>query len=293
MGFAAKIILTLLLAPAALLRPGEVKVSQDALRADVEFLCDSLCAGRGPGSAGSVEAAAYITRRLAALGWNVAAQSFAIDSERAGHNLIACRALGADANKPITVLMACYDGLGTLGGGLYPGADSNASGVAALLALAERLRGREDILLVFTDARNAGRLGSQALRNLLKGRRIAMVVNIDIIGAALAPVHDYWPDYLIALGAERYRKAFEKANAGLQLHLYYDYYRSRNFTDLFYRKSGDQAVFVADGVPAILFTSGITPNTNKPSDTPETLDYDIFARRVEFIARFIEQHGRK
>ncbi len=289
MGFAAKIILTFLLLPAALLRPGEVKVSGDALRADVEFLADSLCAGRAAGSPGSVEAAAYIVRRLSGLGYEVSSQGFVIDSLRTGHNILTV----PKGNKPLILLMACYDGLGTLGGRVFPGADSNASGVAALLALADRLKGRNDVMLAFTDARNAGRGGSQALRKLLAGRRISLVVNIDIIGSALAPVHEYWPDYLIALGADRYRKTFERCNSGLQLHLYYDYYRSRNFTELFYRRSGDQAVFVADGIPAIMFTSGITPNTNKSSDTPETLDYDIFARRVEFIARFIENHGRK
>ena len=307
MGFAAQIILTFLLLPAALLRPGEVKVSQDALRADVEFLSDSLCAGRAAGSAGGVEAASYISRRLSGLGYSVSVQPFAIDSSRVGHNILAHSAAGGPpplSNRgcyvpqgasltPLTIVMASYDGLGMLGGRLYPGADSNASGVAALLALAERLKDRKDVLLVFTDARNAGGGGARALKTLLYGLRIALVVNIDIIGASLAPVDEYWPDYLIALGADRYKNTFERCNRGLQLHLYYSYYRSRAFTDLFYRRNGDHAAFVAAGVPVILFTSGITGNTNKPSDTFETLDYDVFARRVEFISRFISYHGRR
>lgn len=292
MGFAAKIILTFLLLPAALLRPEDAKVSIQALRADVEFLSDSLCAGRAAGSAGGVEAAAYIARRMASEGYSVGVQSFAIDSTRVGHNIISYVPQGASLT-PLTIVMASYDGLGTLGGKLYPGADSNASGVAALLALASPLKDRSDLLFVFTDARNAGGGGAKALKTLLKGRKIALVVNIDIIGATLAPVDEYWKDYLIALGADRYKSTFERCNRGLQLHLYYNYYRSRAFTDLFYRRSGDQAVFVADGVPAVLFTSGITSNTNKPSDTAETLNYDIFARRVEFISRFITQYGRR
>ncbi len=264
---------------------------EDALRADVEFLCSPLCEGRAAGSRGGVEAAAYIARRLRAMGYEVAVQGFAIDSTRVGHNIIAGVADGWGAHPPLTVVMACYDGIGLHDGQLYPGADSNASGVAALLSLAERLKGKTNIVFVFTDARNVGSRGAEALRNSLKGRRISLLVNLDIVGSSLAPVDEYWPDFLIALGAERWKQSFERCNAGIGLHLYYDYYRSRNFTSLFYRKMGDQAAFVADGVPAILFTSGITPNTNKASDTPETLDYGIFARRVEFISRFL--NGRK
>ncbi len=33
-----------------------------------------------------------------------------------------------------------------------------------------------------------------------------------------------------------------------------------------------------------MFTSGITMNTNKASDTPDTLDYDILDRRIRLIA---------
>ena len=295
---------------------------EDALRADVEFLCSPLCEGRAAGTRGGVEAAAYIARRLSGMGYEVAAQSFAIDSSRVGHNILAYAAAGVapsgvrpsgsphhpfgtvpplsnrgcyvpqgQPQQPLTVVMACYDGIGSHDGQVYPGADSNASGVAALLALAERLRGKENLVFVFTDARNVGGRGAKALLKLLKGRRISLLVNLDIVGSSLAPVDEYWRDYLIALGAERWKQSFERCNAGIGLHLYYDYYRSRNFTSLFYRKMGDQAAFVADGVPAILFTSGITANTNKASDTPETLDYGVFARRVEFISRFL--NGRK
>ena len=286
----AKIFLALcfLLQPLAALSQDSLEV---VLRGDVEFLSSSLCEGRAAGSRGGVEAAAYICRRLSALGYDIAVQNFAIDSARVGHNIIASEADGWGAHPPLTVIVAAYDGIGLREGQIYPGADSNASGVAALLALAERLRGKSNLLFVFTDARNVGSRGAEALRSSLKGRRISLLVNLDIIGSSLAPVDEYWRDYLIALGADRWRQSLDRCNAGIGLHLYYEYYHSRNFTSLFYRKMGDQAAFVADGVPAILFTSGITPNTNKTTDTPETLDYGVFARRVELISKFL--NGRK
>ena len=285
---AAKIFLLLgvLLAPAGL----RAQVSADALRQDVEFLADSLCAGRAPGTAGCTEAAAYIIRRLRDMGYEAGVQSFRIDSARVGHNIVASAAAPA---KPLILLTAYYDGLGVLNGNLYPGADSNASGVAALLAVAARIRDRGDVLIVFLDGHNANLSGAEVLRKSLKGRRISLLANFDILGSTLAPVDKYWKDYLIALGAEGHRALLEECNDGIQLHYYHTYYRSRTFTDVFYRRVGDQKGFVADGVHTIVFTSGITDLTNKPGDTPETLDYTIFAKRVEFISRFISRYGRK
>lgn len=265
---------------------GQVKVDKALLRQDVEFLSDSLCGGRAAGSPASFDAASYICRRLRDMGYPFEIQSFSTGSGKVGHNIVSVPAAGA---KPLTLVMAYYDGLGVLEGTLYPGADSNASGVAALLALADRLKGRSDVLIAFLDGHNAGMSGSAALQEALRGRKLSMVVNLDILGGTLAPVDKYWQDYLIALGAERYSKTFEKCNEGLMLHLYYDYYRSRSFTDLFYRRIGDHRGFLSGGVPVIMFTSGITLNTNRPDDTASTLDYEVFSRRVEFIARFLER----
>lgn len=268
---------------------GQVKVDKALLRKDVEFLSDSLCGGRAAGSPAAFDAASYICRRLRDMGYVFDIQSFSAGSDKVGHNIVAVTAGNPSARKPLILVMAYYDGLGVLDGTLYPGADSNASGVAALLALAERLKGRSDVVLAFVDGHNSGLSGSAALQESLRGRKLSLVVNLDILGGTLAPVDKYWPDYLIALGAERYSKAFEKCNEGLMLHLYYDYYRSRSFTDLFYRRIGDHKGFLSGGVPVILFTSGITLNTNRPDDTASTLDYEVFSRRVEFIARFLEK----
>ncbi len=285
---------------------GQVKVDKALLRKDVEFLSDSLCGGRAAGSPAAVGGGFYIFRRLRDMGYVFDIQSFSAGSDKVGHNIVAVTAEGLpagplgilgdaaltgnpSARKPLILVMAYYDGLGVLDGTLYPGADSNASGVAALLALAERLKGRSDVVLAFVDGHNSGLSGSAALQESLRGRKLSLVVNLDILGGTLAPVDKYWPDYLIALGAERYSKAFEKCNEGLMLHLYYDYYRSRSFTDLFYRRIGDHKGFLSGGVPVILFTSGITLNTNRPDDTASTLDYEVFSRRVEFIARFLER----
>lgn len=114
-----------------------------------------------------------------------------------------------------------------------------------------------------------------------------MMVCLDTMGSTLVPVERKHRNYLIALGGERWSKSLEAAAKLQPVSLYYDYYRSVRFTELFYRKIGDQKVFVEAGVPAVVFTSGVTLNTNKTTDTPETLDYEVLRARVLCISRWL------
>ena len=66
------------------------------------------------------------------------------------------------------------------------------------------------------------------------------------------------------------------------------YYGSRNFTQMFYRLS-DQRTFIDNGIPAVLFTSGITMNTNKTRDTEDTIDYEILQKRIFLIYHWLDK----
>ena len=73
----------------------------------------------------------------------------------------------------------------------------------------------------------------------------------------------------------------------INLDLCLSYYGSETFTRVFYRLS-DQKVFVDNGIPAVLFTSGITMNTNKTRDTAASLDMNILKKRVTLIYHWLE-----
>ena len=77
------------------------------------------------------------------------------------------------------------------------------------------------------------------------------------------------------------------AKDGLGLDIALNYYGSESFTRMFHDKVGDQRIFVENGVPCAVFTSGITMNTNKPSDTAKTLNYDIFKKRIFLIFHWL------
>lgn len=286
------------LSAALLVRPAALRAQQFALsepagrtaelRAEVEFLCDSLCAGRGFGTAGAQGATLYLLRQLRNAGLRTTVQSFAAGG-RVGHNVVA---VTPGWFRRYIVVGAYFDGLGTLDGRLYPGADANASGVAALLALARELpavcRGLVGIVFVAFDGHAADLAGAQAF--LAQYRSVyppVLMVNLDLLGSSLAPVSPSRPDYLIALGGGPYRWALESAARGPRIDLTYDYYGSEAFTEIFYRRVSDQRCFLEAGIPAVMFTSGITEHTNQVTDTPATLDYDLLSRRIDLISAWL------
>ena len=295
----------------ATLRNGEAAVSEEKLRQGIEFLCDTLCQGRGTGTRGGSEAAFWIARKMERSGlvpfggrWG---HGFRV-SGKAGHNIIGFFP-GEDrgANTQYIIVGAHYDNLGILGGTCYPGADSNASGVVAMLSLADMLErmkelgrtfGRSVIFVAF-DAKEKNTGGSQRLctmlnlgmlRNPVTGMPIFMkdiyaMVDLDILGSSLSPLASGRKDYIIMLSNRQFTSQLASANQNprIGLELSYDYYGSKSFTDIFYGKIGDRKHFIDNKVRTVLFTSGITMETNKLTDSSETLDYPVLHRRVLLI----------
>lgn len=246
-------------------------------------------AGRVTGTGGASGAAFYISRQFKHCGLQVDVDSFSC-GDRVGHNVTGFLLKPGAAGY--VVVMAHYDGAGSK----CSGADSNASGVAALLALA---RARDfsklgyNVIFAALDGhydKNAGarRLWSQLAGNGIGRRQIALVVNLDILGSTLSPPQKNKKDFLIVLGGDRFADLIYDCNYDTRLRLYTDYYGSEQFTRLFYRKASDHCIFLDNGVPCLMFTSGITMNTNRDTDTSETLDYEVFARRVALAGRVLE-----
>ena len=123
--------------------------------------------------------------------------------------------------------------------------------------------------------------------------KIDLMVNIDQIGSTLSPIHKDREDYIIMLGTnslpKKKRTNLEVCNkvSGTDLDICLDYYGSQTFTKLFYRLS-DQRIFVDNRIPAVLFTSGITMNTNKTRDTAASLDMEVLKKRITLMYHWIE-----
>ena len=211
------------------------------------------------------------------------------------------------------IIAAHYDSHGVIDGNLYPGADSNASGVVAMLNLAVMFGkmkelGRDygkNLIFVATDAKERNSAGAEALmaeirsgslRNPSSGEAITMdkiyaTVVLDIIGSTLEPIHKGRNDFLIMLSGGQFTFDLTRANEGpgLGLDIATNYYGSQSFTEMFHKRFGDQKVFTQNGLTCAVFTSGITMLTNKTSDTAGTLDYEILRKRIFLIFHWLEK----
>jgi hypothetical protein len=133
---------------------------------------------RPPGSAHWRAVQRLCSTRLAELGYAVETHSYG-----GGTNVIGTR-VGARPEEERVLLSAHYDHIGTC-----PGADDNASGVAALLEVARILSsvaGRRTLVVAFWDEEERGLLGSRAYAQRARERaeRIAVAVSLDAIGFA-------------------------------------------------------------------------------------------------------------
>ena len=263
--------------------------SYAGLKEDVEYLSSPLLKGRATGSTGAVEASWYVQRRFRAAGLETAV-SFYRTPRGVVRNITGIHK-GNPKSSSYVLVTAYYDGMGEVDGEVLPGADANASGVAMLLSLADSLAGsRSNYIFAAIDGHNAGRIGAGLLAQ--QPWNISLVANIDIIGSTLAPPNKYRTDFLIVLGGDDFEKknskTFDHLNIGPHLRIYYDYYRSKGFTDYFYNTASDQTPFLQKQIPAVMFTSGSTMNTNKPDDTFDTLDYDVMERRRALILSWLK-----
>lgn len=298
--------------------PAHNFIWEEKLHRQLEFLSDSLCDGRATGTRGAAEAAFWIIRRFNHIGLvpfgGSMSRSF---SDPAGRNVIGMLpGSGKTHRDSYIIVCAHYDGLGRLDGTLYPGADSNASGVVAMISLAEMFRGMKligqsyskNFIFIALDAKSSSMRGSRAVWEMLSEgaltdpvsgkvitpEKISMVVNIDQIGGVEGLMKSGRQDFLVMLGKEKVGRFFSdmlgicNLKFGTYMDLSFDYFGSKSFTDVFYNKVCDQKVFVEHNIPSVLFTSGITMRTNKASDTVESLNMAVLKRRICLIFHWVE-----
>ena len=295
----------------------DVVLKKENVKAHVEYLCSPELGGRATGTTGGRAAATWLEGNFRVLGLQPLGGAWLHGfntSEGLARNVVGLIP-GSATPARYVILMAHYDNLGYLNGTFYPGADSNASGVAALLEIAGMVTRmntchkiyRNGLILVALDAKEKNQGGATELWRLISSGKlldpvsgqpvqpsqISLVVNLDQLGSTLAPLTEGNPRYLMMLSGDgdNRRNSLAGANKdkGLGLEIGYDYYGSKDFTRLFFRRISDQRIFLEHGVLAVMFTSGITFLNNKPEDTPESLNYDVLTERIRLIFRFLDR----
>lgn len=286
----------------------ETVVSEAFVKGAVEYLSAESLGGRASGTPGGAAAAGWIDSQFCEAGLECIGGTFLHGFRHSGAMCRNVIGVIPGSSSRVVIVMAHYDNYGKLGDTFFPGADSNASGVAALLQLARMFRRMKEchkdygatLVFVALDAKEKDMAGASDLWGRIRDGRlgfgpgdISLVVNLDQLGSTMSPLTKGNPDYLIMLSEESSGRrstlqSVEKTQH-IGLELGFDYYGSKDFTKLFYRRISDQKVFLEGGVPSVMFTSGITMLNNKPGDTPDTLDYPVFIKRIRLIFYYLDK----
>lgn len=192
--------------------------------------------------------------------------------------------------KEAVVLGAHYDHLGRVDGVIRPGADDNASGVAALLEISRAfapLKPRRTLVFAFWTGEEEGKFGSSHYVRQPRWplARTAAYLNLDMIGhpwtaeeirklvtdarldrgeAFLARPEDFIEPG-VATSAPWLGPVLATAGSGVGAPLHLDW------TDGLHGGS-DYRPFARAGIPFVRFFGNFHPDYHQPGDTPDRLD---------------------
>jgi len=194
--------------------------------------------------------------------------------------------IGRKSDRHI-VVTAHYDHVGIKDGAIYNGADDNASGTAALFAIASYFKSHQPehtIIFVALDAEELGLLGSRHfVANLpVKKESIALNVNMDMISRSDK-------GELYAAGTFHYPKIRSpletaKKKARVKLLLGHDDPKLGPGDWTF---QSDHAAFHAEKIPFIYFGVEDHKDYHKPTDDFENINPPFYVGAVETIIGFI------
>ena len=249
-------------------------------------------------------AADYIAAQFASYGYKVEEQRFTVD----GHpcrNIIAAHP-GSDE---IIVVGAHYDTVGA-----SPGANDNASGVAALLELARRWRTvrceRTVRFVAFANEEpphfQTDDMGSRVYARSCRerGDPIVAMLSLETIGYySDTPGSQHYPlplglwypstgDFIAFVGNRRSRALVHTVIESFRRHTRFPSEGAALPEPIPGVGWSDHWSFWQEGYPALMVTDTAPfryPHYHSPEDTPDKLDFDRYARVVAGLARVLEE----
>lgn len=264
------------------------------LLADIQHLADDRMAGRKTSDAGAELARQYIQQRFAELDLTALQPDFrhlfqygSLFAGKQGINLIA-ELKGCLYPNAYIVMTAHYDHLGVIAGKIYNGADDNASGVAAMLALAELLKTQScpqySYLFVATDAEEAGLYGAKAFvaSPPIPLDSVVLNLNLDMLsrGERFNKLYLYGAfslpgitDYLNAQDFPLHLQ-LRKRSKGL---------RGQNQHD--WGNASDHAPFRKAGIPFLFFGVDTHRHYHTPQDDWQKINPDYLQRVFDSLSK--------
>jgi Peptidase family M28 len=271
------------------------------LMARLSALSADSMEGRRAGTPGSRRARRWIVSQLAAIGAAPLAATFEqpitlparAGADTLGANIIA-RIPGTRSGGPAIIVSAHYDHLGVRDGVVFNGADDDASGCVALLAIAERLvkeRPAHDVILAFFDNEEGGMHGSRGFvaSGLVAADRIALNINLDMIarqdGKALWVSGTSHHPMLKPLA--------EAAQVGATVPIRFGHDTKDLKPGDDWTNSSDHAAFHARGIPFLYLGVEDHPDYHKAGDDADKVDPAFYRGTVDFAYRLVREADRR
>ncbi|OIQ39964.1 MAG: hypothetical protein BM563_03580 [Bacteroidetes bacterium MedPE-SWsnd-G1] len=186
------------------------------------------------------------------------------------------------------VITGHLDHLGIRKGKIYNGADDDASGTAALLAMVEYFKNKQtkhSLVFAAVDAEEIGSLGADyLLKNFpMDTAKITMNINMDMIAHSDSTIY--------ASGLYHYpklKKPLDDLNTHLVLKYGHDDPNNDDLDD--WTNSSDHRIFHRAGIPFIYFGVEDHKDYHKHTDTFDTINQEFYVDAVEMIIQAIENY---
>lgn len=265
-----------------------------SIKVDVVYLSSDLLEGRETGTEGEAMAAQYIANRFNQLGLNTSFQSFDFEvkahphatesTPKTGKNVIGYLDNGADYT---VVIGAHYDHLGYGSSGslhrgepaIHNGADDNASGVAAMLRLAEWLSkegapNANNYLFLAFSGEEFGLFGSKyyASNATLPIDNVSYMVNMDMVGRLNE-------ENVLVINGVGTSPSWTATLDDIQIDPI-----SITTTESGFGPSDHSSFYLKD-IPVLHFFTGQHSEYHKPSDDAELINYE----GIDLVSQYIYQ----
>jgi Zn-dependent M28 family amino/carboxypeptidase len=206
---------------------------------------------------------------------------------------------GTDLKDEYVIITAHMDHLGKRDSVIYYGADDDGSGTCAIIQLATAFGAahkagfgaRRTLVFMTVSGEEMGLWGSDYyVRNpLYPLQKTSVNLNIDMIGRISTEYGKDKPDslnYVYIIGDDKIssdlRPLSEQANnTYTKLTLDYKYNDPKDPNRFYYRS--DHYNFAKEGVPIIFYFNGVHKDYHRPGDTPDKINYDLYARRAQLV----------
>ncbi|GJL96595.1 MAG: aminopeptidase [Hyphobacterium sp.] len=259
---------------------------------DLRILSADDMDGRRTGTNGAHQARSYIRARMGEAGlrpsFRLYDQVFTYtprrsEEELTGGNLVGFIE-GANREGPVLVVTAHYDHLGNCGGQICNGADDNASGVAAMLTIADALgTTTPDHTIIFAalDAEENGLNGARALVANMPVDPDRVVLNINLDMLAINAENE-----LPAAGAYHFpflRAHIDAVDVAEPTHIIQGYDNAEWGPGGDWTYSSDHAAFHDAGIPWIYYGVDFHDHYHQPTDEFEVVQQDFFLSNTQTV----------